>query len=94
MEIERLNMLVSHDVDLKSNIFLKTFAAVLTPFIIDLINQSIKTEEHPIDIMKAIVIPLFKQRSITDVNIYWPISILPSLSKILEKLCSRNAVDF
>ena len=59
-KIESLKMSASHDVDLISNNFLKTFAAILAPFINDLINQSFKNQEYPIAFKKTIAIPLFK----------------------------------
>lgn len=48
-------------------------------------NQSIKTSTFPEKWKEAKVTPLFKKGSCEDVNNYRPISILPTLSKILEK---------
>ena len=89
-EIERLKVSASHGVDLISNKILKTLAAILAPFMTDLINQAFNTQEYPIDFNKAIVIALHKQGSRTDVNNHRPISILPSLSKIFQKNCVQE----
>ncbi|MCU7800728.1 MAG: hypothetical protein KZQ70_11410 [gamma proteobacterium symbiont of Lucinoma myriamae] len=65
---------------------LLSFAA---PYIADEItficNQSILTSEFPQKWKEAKVTPLFKNGSCEDVNNYRPISILPTLSKLLEK---------
>ena len=90
-EYKRLSWSASHGVDLIFNTVLKTFAATLAPFITDPISQSLKNQAYPIDFNNAIVLPPHKKGSTSNVNIYWPISILPSFGK---NLCSREAVSF
>ncbi len=56
-----------------------------------IINTSISTGVFPHAWKNAHVIPLFKKSDFNDVNNFRPISILPVLSKILEKkLCAIN----
>ena len=57
-------------------------------------NLSLSNGEF-IDAFKvAKVVPVFKKGSIYDVNNYRPISLLPVLSKILEKLVYKRLVSF
>ena len=57
-------------------------------------NLSLSNGEF-IDIFKvAKVVPVFKKGSTYDVNNYRPISLLPVLSKILEKLVYKRLVSF
>ena len=48
-------------------------------------NQSIQTSTFPEKWKEAKVTPLFKKGSCEDVNNFRPISILPTMSKLLEK---------
>ena len=66
--------------------FLKDSAEVITPFITHIINLSITTGVVPTAFKKARVIPLFKKGSKLDPNNYRPVSILCTLSKVLERL--------
>ena len=49
-------------------------------------NLSLSQGQFIIDFKKAKVIPVHKKGQKTNVNNYWPISLLPVLSKILEKI--------
>lgn len=65
--------------------FLKLSAASIYPVIHHILNLSISQSIFP-DVWKsAKVNPLFKSGSKHDVNNYRPISVLPTLSKLLEK---------
>jgi len=65
--------------------FLKIAANIIYPVIHHIINLTISQSTFP-DVWKtAKVTPLFKAGSKSDVNNYRPISILPTLSKIVEK---------
>ena len=65
--------------------FLKDGAEVLTKPICDIINLSIKLSTFPDKFKIAKLIPLFKKGSNTDPKNYRPISLLPLLSKLIEK---------
>ena len=65
--------------------FLKDGAEVLTNPICDIINLSIKLSIFPDKFKIAKLIPLFKKGSNTDPKNYRPISLLPLLSKLIEK---------
>ena len=64
---------------------LKDGAEVLTKPIFDIINLSIKLCTFPDKCKIAKLIPLFKKGLKTDPKNYRPISLLPLLSKLIEK---------
>ena len=58
---------------------------VITPSLTTLFNLSIQTRSFPSIWKTAKVIPLFEKSDKQDASNYRPISILPTLNKILEK---------
>ena len=78
--------------DLTSDRILKSCCATISSYIIDLFNMCIKDGVFP-DIFKlAHVVPLFKGGDKNDPNCYRPISLLPALGKLLEKVASLQTV--
>ena len=65
--------------------FLKDGASVLKIPIAHIVNTSIVTNTVPNEFKEAKVKPLFKKNKQTDVGNYRPVSILSSVSKVLEK---------
>ena len=65
--------------------FLKDGAEILAKPISDIVNLSIKLSTFPDKCKIAKLIPLFKKGSKTDPKNYRPISLLPLLSKLIEK---------
>ena len=65
---------------------IKDAASILAAPLTFLINLSLQTGSVPSAWKKAKVIPLFKNGSRTDTDNYRPISILPVMSKILERV--------
>ena len=55
-----------------------------------IINLSLETEVVPTEWKMAKVIPIFKSSSMAEIDNYRPISILPTLSKILEKMVHKQ----
>ena len=74
--------------------FLKLFAPYITDSIVKLCNLSIREDRFPNTWKTARVIPLHKKGSTDDINNYRPISILPVVSKILEKHVSSTFYTF
>ena len=60
----------------------------LLPFITDIINTSLTTGVFPADLKKAIVRPLLKKHNLDHNNLsnYRPVSNIPFMSKLLEKV--------
>jgi retron-type reverse transcriptase len=65
----------------------------ISRLIIDLINETITGNSFPSVLKRARVIPIFKKGDPTNLNNYRPISLLPVLSKVLEKLINKQITD-
>lgn len=79
-----------------SPIMLKNCRHILVPHITYLLNRCLQMGVFPNAFKKAIVHPIYKSGSRSCVNNYRPISVLPTLSKILEKIlnkCLRSFLD-
>ena len=80
---------------------LKLAAPIIAPSIAKLINHSFNTASFPQRWKTAKVFPLFKGGDSEDLNNYRPISVLPVLSKVIERhvhdslsryLCENNLI--
>ena len=65
---------------------LKYISAIVSPFLAVIINMSLSTGIFPDMLKLARVVPILKSGDSTDVNNYRPISVLPILSKIFERV--------
>ena len=84
----------SHGYDNLSNIMLKSIAdELLTPLCI-IINQSLETGRFPTGMKLADVVPLFKSKARDVETNYRPISLLSTMSKILEKVVYNRVYNF
>jgi len=70
---------------------LKDCVDILAPFFMELFNQSLRTGSVPTVFKEAYIMPLIKKADLDvyDVCSYHPISNLPVLSKLLERLVSQ-----
>ena len=73
---------------------LKIAPNVLTPSITYIINKSIESGVFPCTWKNAKVNPIFKTGDKDNVNNYRPISILPTLSKIIEKWTASKLMSY
>ena len=73
-------------IDNLSGRFLKDGAAVLVLPISKLCNLSMKSSKFSLDCKIAKLKPLYKKRSKTEPKNYRPVSLLPLVSKVIEKL--------
>ena len=71
--------------------FLKDGTSVIAPTVTFLVNLSLSTGIVPCDWKMARVVPLYKSGGHASMDNYRPISILPVMSKIMEK--AVNAVQ-
>ena len=69
-----------------SNRILKGCAMSWLPSITKIVNKSIEEGEVPDGMKKAKVIPLYKKGDHTKMDNYRPVSLLPVISKVLEKI--------
>lgn len=90
-ELNNSNSVGSDDISLK---FLKDVLYIITPYITCIINTSIVTGVFPEAWKHAIVVPVFKNGDANNVSNYRPISLLPIVSKILEKIISTQLTRY
>lgn len=88
-------------IDKLSPRMLKLAAPIIAPSIAKLINYSFNTASFPQRWKAAKFFPLFKGGDSEDLNNYWPISVLPFLSKVIQRyvhdslssyLCENNLI--
>ena len=72
----------------------KEFHELYASIIADLINICFETGIFPDSMKKAVVLPLFKKDNPDIMSNYRPISILPKLSKIIEKCLKSRLVQY
>ena len=80
--------------DLISNSMLQHTAVVISPYIVLLFNLCLNQGVFPDSFKIAKVIPLFKGGNKEDSNCYRPISLLPALGKLFEKIISKRVITF
>ena len=73
---------------------IKATSYIIAPFITKLFNDCIQQGIFPDAYKVAQVVPLFKGGDKGDRNDYRPISLLPALGKLLEKIISVRVVKF
>ncbi|KAL0821890.1 hypothetical protein ABMA28_005290 [Loxostege sticticalis] len=77
-----------------SNAFLKLAVDDLSPIITHLVNLCFETGVFPISLKQSIITPVYKGGDEEDISNYRPISILPAVSKILEKLLNIRLLNY
>ena len=74
---------------------LKEASPIVTSSLTFIINQSITTGIFPINVWKrARVLPIFKEGRRTDPNKYRPISVLPVVSKLIERVVFNQLYEY
>ena len=69
---------------------LKESKNVCVPIIHNLVNKSIRDAKFPNQLKNADVSPVFKKDDATDVKNYRPVSVLPAVSKIYERVIKNQ----
>ncbi|KAJ8726971.1 hypothetical protein PYW08_015368 [Mythimna loreyi] len=77
-----------------STSFLKYCHKEVVPIITHLINLCFNSGIFPTLLKKSIITPVHKGGNRDDVNNYRPISVLPAISKIVEKLTNTRLVNY
>ena len=80
--------------DLLSNKILKATKSTILPYIVSLFNKCMLNGVFPDAYKIAQVIPLFKGGDQENPNSYRPISLLPTLGKLFEKILSTRIIKF
>ena len=81
-----------HD-NIKSDIVKTVVHEISYPLMI-LINRSLSTGKVPNDMKKAKVIPIYKKDNPEEFGNYRPVSVLPTFSKILERIVHNRCYSF
>ena len=92
--LKQLNPAKSAGIDNLTGRFLKEGALVLASPITDLVNLSISLSLFPDDCKIAKLKPLYKKEAKTKPKNYRPISLLPLLSKIIERIIHDQTQEF
>lgn len=97
-EVEALLMSLKTDAaigwDSISTKFLKRYKKLLVPPMTYLFNLCLSTGVFPLYFKKAIVHPIHKGGNRNCVNNYRPIAVLPSISKILERIINKRLIKY
>jgi hypothetical protein len=81
-------------VDGVTSFLLKTVSNEITPYLTILINKTIASHEFPDKLKIAKVVALYKKGEKSSLSNYRPISILPCISKIFERLLHDQIYSF
>lgn len=79
------------DVDIK---VIKECVNEVSPYLVHIINKSFSSGIFPKQLKIARVIPIFKTGDKSSLKNYRPISILPTFSKIIEKIVARRLINY
>merc|ERR1712236_57342 len=93
-ELCKLNPTKSTGIDGIKPIFLRDGADVIKSAVTHVVNLSIKTQVVPDELKSAIVKPLHKKNSRLEVGNYRLVSILPIVSKILERAVHEQLMKY
>ena len=84
---------VSQDTDIPRKV-IKDNADIFSDFLLSGFNNSIKTSIFPSSLKQAIITPVFKKGDKNSKENYRPVSILPNISKIFERLLFKQISNF
>lgn len=90
LSVKELNTTTSVGSDSIGLRFLRDALWAILPFLTCIINTSMVTGMFPAAWKHALVVPLFKNGDRNCVNSYRPVSILPIVSKVLEKIVAKQ----
>ncbi len=90
-DLKQTNSVGSDDIQLK---FVKDALYIIAFYLTCIINTSLVTGVFPTAWKHAIVVPVYKNGDAENVNNYRPISLLPIISKILEKIVASQLMYY
>ena len=74
--------------------FVKIISCDITPILSDIFNKRFQTRIFPDHMKIAMISPILKGGSRLEVSNYRPVSVLPILSKLLERLMQNRLTKF
>ena len=93
-DLKAINTFKAAGIDNLSGKFLKDGAKILSLPISQICNLSIKSSVFPNKCKIAKLKPLFKKGNQTESKIFRPISLLPLVSKIIERVIHRQVQEY
>jgi hypothetical protein len=84
----------STGIDGISPFLLKRCASFIIKPLLEIINIVIRTGTFPECLKRSVVIPIPKNGVTTEANNYFPITLVPAMSKVLEKIIAMQLVSF
>ena len=96
-EIEQtINSLPNKSIGIHSvpTFIFKELKFIISPILCDFFNVSLRIGQFPLSFKSAIVTPVFKSGNKSEIGNYRPISVLPILSKVFEKLMTKRLNKF
>ena len=93
-ELKQLNPKKASTFNNISSKHLKESFEACGPFLQKLINASITNNEFPNELKLADITPTFKKGDVTHVENYRPISVLPAVSKIYERIMQKQISSY
>jgi hypothetical protein len=79
--------------DEMSSIMLKYCVDEIAPLLVDITNKSFKQGVFPSKLKIAKVLPIYKEGNILETGNYRPISIIPTISKVIEKIVLTRLIS-
>ena len=92
--VKEINVSKSSGLDNVSSYIVKEAFLALIPEVTFMYNLSLSTSVFPMDWKKATVVPIPKAGDLTQVHNFRPISLLPLLGKILEKMVHSQIANY
>ena len=92
--ISKLKNKTSSGFDFLSNALIKEINAQITGPLTIIVNKSLEAGNVPNEMKIAKIIPVFKSKEKVHFSNYRPISLLPTMSKILEKVVYKRLYKF
>ena len=92
--IDSIKTNVATGIDNIPSKIIKESKTIITPYITKIINISFETKTFPDILKKAIIKPIFKKDDKNDISNYRPISILPVISKIFERVTLNQLTKY
>ena len=76
------------------NRVVKDSVDVIAPFLTEIFNCSLLSKMFPDDLKTAKVAPVFKSGDRDNLNNYRPITVLPTIARVFEKLIYQQLYQF
>ena len=80
--------------DYRTARFIIDSADIICKPLCHIVNLSVQSGEFPCDIKKAKITPIYKKKAKTEAGNYRPVSVLSTISKIIEKIACEQLTEY